>query len=155
MAEISLTSNMDTTQKIEAISRKIDELSIQYTHFHNEINALKNELRLLKESLEIKTIDNASPIVALPSIQKKEEIVHEKIAAITPPTLPKAPTPSLPKLPSNLEKFIGENLSNKIGIIITVLGISIGVKYAIEHDLISPLARIIMGYLMGFVLLGV
>lgn len=155
MAEISLTSNMDTTQKIEAISRKIDELSIQYTHFHNEINALKNELRLLKESLEIKIIDNASPIVALPSIQKKEEIVHEKIAAITPPTLPKAPTPSLPKLPSNLEKFIGENLSNKIGIIITVLGISIGVKYAIEHDLISPLARIIMGYLTGFVLLGV
>lgn len=53
----------------------------------------------------------------------------------------------------SLEKFIGENLINKIGIGITVIGVSLGVKYTIDHDLISPLVRILLGYLAGIVLL--
>lgn len=56
---------------------------------------------------------------------------------------------------SNIEKFIGENLINKIGILITVIGVAIGAKYSIENELISPLTRIILGYLMGIGLLGV
>jgi len=54
---------------------------------------------------------------------------------------------------SNLEKFIGENLINKIGITITIIGVSIGVKYSIDHDLISPTTRVLLGYLAGAVLL--
>ncbi len=54
----------------------------------------------------------------------------------------------------DIEKFIGENLINKIGIAVTVIGVSIGAKYAIDHELISPLTRIILGYLVGFGLLG-
>ncbi len=53
-----------------------------------------------------------------------------------------------------MRKFIGENLINKIGIAVTVIGVSIGVKYAIDHELISPLARILLGYAVSFVLLG-
>jgi uncharacterized membrane protein len=49
----------------------------------------------------------------------------------------------------SLEAFIGENLASKVGIIITVLGVSIGVKYAIDNDLISHWGRIILGYLAG------
>lgn len=52
-----------------------------------------------------------------------------------------------------LERFIGENLFNKIGIVILVIGISIGVKYAIDHNLISPVMRIILGYFAGAILL--
>ena len=55
---------------------------------------------------------------------------------------------------SNLEKFIGENLLNKIGILILVIGIGIGAKYSIENELISPLTRIILGYLSAIGLLG-
>ncbi|WP_027137307.1 DUF2339 domain-containing protein [Gaetbulibacter saemankumensis] len=55
---------------------------------------------------------------------------------------------------SDLEKFIGENLINKIGIIIIIIGVAIGAKYSIEHNLISPLTRIILGYLVGVGLLG-
>ena len=54
----------------------------------------------------------------------------------------------------NLEKFIGINLISKIGIIILIIGVGIGAKYTIEHDLISPLTRIILGYLVGLGLLG-
>jgi uncharacterized membrane protein len=55
---------------------------------------------------------------------------------------------------SDLEKFIGENLMSKIGIAILVLGVAIGAKYAIDRNLISPLMRIIIGYIFGFGLLG-
>src|ERR1035437_3775572 len=55
---------------------------------------------------------------------------------------------------SEIEKFIGENLINKIGIVITIIGVAIGAKYAIDHQLISPLTRILLSYLVGFVLLG-
>ena len=55
---------------------------------------------------------------------------------------------------SDLEKFIGENLINKIGIAILIIGVGIGAKYTIENDLISPLTRIILGYLVGSGLLG-
>lgn len=55
----------------------------------------------------------------------------------------------------NLEKLIGENIISKIGIAILILGIAIGTKYAIDHDMISPLTRIILGYLSGLGLFGV
>lgn len=59
-----------------------------------------------------------------------------------------------PKEKSDLEKFIGENLISKIGIVILVLGVAIGAKYAIDNNLISPLTRIIIGYAFGFGLIG-
>ncbi len=59
------------------------------------------------------------------------------------------------EIKESLESFIGENLASKVGIIITVLGIAIGVKYAIDHDLISYWGRIILGYLAGCGLLEV
>ena len=46
----------------------------------------------------------------------------------------------------DIEKFIGENIISKIGIAIIVIGVAIGTKYSIENDLISPLTRIILGY---------
>jgi|CXWL01.1.fsa_nt_gi uncharacterized membrane protein len=56
---------------------------------------------------------------------------------------------------SDLEKFIGENLISKVGIIVLILGVGIGTKYAIDNEMISPLARIVLGYFFGFGLLGV
>ncbi len=55
----------------------------------------------------------------------------------------------------NLEKFIGENLISTVGILILVLGVGIGAKFAIDNGWISPLMRIVFGYVMGLGLLGV
>lgn len=49
----------------------------------------------------------------------------------------------------DIEKFIGENLINKIGILILVLGISFFVKYAIDKDWINEPARVGIGILCG------
>jgi uncharacterized membrane protein len=53
----------------------------------------------------------------------------------------------------DLEKFIGENLINKIGILILVLGISYFVKYAIDKDWINEPARVGIGVLAGSLVL--
>lgn len=49
----------------------------------------------------------------------------------------------------DLEKFIGENLINKIGILILVLGISYFVKFAIDKNWISEPARVGIGIFVG------
>ena len=54
-----------------------------------------------------------------------------------------------PKKSINWERFIGENLFSKIGIGIIIIGVFIGVKYSIEHNLISPAMRLVLGYLVG------
>lgn len=54
----------------------------------------------------------------------------------------------------DLEKFIGENLANKIGIGILVIGIGFFVKYAIDQDWINEIGRVFIGILCGGILLG-
>lgn len=53
-----------------------------------------------------------------------------------------------------MEKFIGENLINKIGVLILVLGISYFVKYAIDKDWINEPARVGIGILCGALVMG-
>lgn len=55
----------------------------------------------------------------------------------------------------DLEKFIGENLINKIGILILVLGISFFVKFAIDRDWINEAGRVGIGIFSGGLLMGV
>ncbi|MEO7982544.1 MAG: DUF2339 domain-containing protein, partial [Bacteroidota bacterium] len=47
---------------------------------------------------------------------------------------------------------IGLRLLHLIGIVILVIGISIGVKYAVDKELISPVARIGLAYAAGIIL---
>ncbi len=55
----------------------------------------------------------------------------------------------------DLEKFIGENLANKIGIAILVLGIGFFVKYAIDQQWISETGRVFIGILCGGILISI
>ena len=53
---------------------------------------------------------------------------------------------------SRLENFIGLRIIHLVGIVVLVIGISIGVKYAIDRELISEAARIVLAYTAGIVL---
>lgn len=52
----------------------------------------------------------------------------------------------------SLEHFIGLRLIHLVGIVVLVIGLSIGVKYAIDQQLISEVARIGLAYAAGFLL---
>jgi len=54
----------------------------------------------------------------------------------------------------DIEKFIGENLINKIGIAVLVLGIAFFVKYAIDQEWINKIGRVCIGLLCGAILIG-
>jgi Predicted membrane protein (DUF2339) len=172
---------MEIPKQIEALMRKLETLAQHSTDFQNDLNNLREEVRLLKNALE-KSQQHENPIVEEPKTSIEQPIrrnppisafgVEPKPKFQQPVSPPKVEIRSEPftppvhdailkdsesssELPSDLEKFIGENLSNKIGILIIVLGISIGVKYAIDHNMVTPLMRILFGYLMGCGMLAV
>ena len=148
--------------RIQELLRKQESLWNKQESLSNEISKLRYEIICLKDA-EAKplleenkteilhtTILNDLKDIASPT--KQEEQKPENISPIITATPPK--TKRTPKSNSDLEKFIGENLINKIGIAITIIGVSIGAKYSIDNDLVSPLTRIILGYLSGIGLLG-
>ncbi len=68
---------------------------------------------------------------------------------VTPPVAPQPPRPSFFERHPDLEKFIGENLINKIGITVLVIGIGLLLRYAIGKGLISETGRTLIGLLAG------
>ncbi|SDB88809.1 DUF2339 domain-containing protein [Williamwhitmania taraxaci] len=139
--------------KIDQLTAKLEELSKRQGLFQRDIDALKEELDMLRYAEPSFKPQAEQPLVAkAPEVLISAEPPKVVVArTITPPVTESAKA----KKVFNLEKFIGENLINKIGIAVLVIGVAIGAKYAIEHQLISPLTRIILGYLMGLGLLGV
>jgi len=94
--------------------------------------------------------------ITIPKASKAEYFKKPQPKIINEPTKIEATSVSKqPKINFDWEKFIGENLINKIGIAILIIGVGIGAKYSIENDLISPLTRVILGYLVGLGLLGI
>ncbi|GAB3261483.1 DUF2339 domain-containing protein [Larkinella harenae] len=93
-----------------------------------------------------------------PPIPQPVEEPSEPALPLPPPVV-KEPQPSFFQrfLRDNpdLEKFIGENLINKIGIGILVLGIGYFVKYAIDQDWINEIGRVLIGILAGGALIGI
>lgn len=166
----------DNQQKIREIQKRLDTLVHKHNTFVKEVSALKAELSRLmsdspppvsttkqrydpprpvpKSNLEpVSTIgleeDRSAPLV--PDIPKeKAEAQRPKPAASSSWFDFSFPTTKI-----ELEKFIGENLINKIGILITIFGVVIGARYAIANNMVSPLTRVVMGYLMGLGLMGV
>lgn len=139
----------DNNDKINELLNKLESLLRRQDDFSREINSLRTEIHRLKISETEQTTENEKITLDQPVIARDIETIKDNITAVY-----QANQKQTPKGKSDLEKFIGENLINKIGIVITVIGVVIGAKYSIENDLISPLTRIILGYMFGLGLLG-
>lgn len=77
--------------------------------------------------------------------------VPEKPDVIPPVLIPRPPQ----KPKADLEKYIGENIANKIGIAVLVLGIGFFIKYAIDKNWINEVGRVLIGVASGLVLIGI
>lgn len=140
--------------------QKLESLAERQEAFSDEIHSLKEEIIRLQDA----QIEQTPETIQEPTFKVQQDAKETEISKIITKrqelneisekqkSIKEKPT-SMFKM--DLEKFIGENLINKIGIAITIIGVAIGAKYSIEHDLISPLTRIILGYLAGTILLGV
>ncbi|WP_405351622.1 DUF2339 domain-containing protein [Nonlabens sp. Asnod3-H03] len=170
-----MTNHQET---IKQLIEQIGILSRKQEAFKYEIFELKNKLDQLQstidasDNVEKATLDQTDYVVkSEPIASGHREWIDSKVhdeATIKQPSFqhqknqnskvthntPQQSKKLSPFRKSNLEKFIGENLLNKIGILILVIGIGIGAKYSIENELISPLTRIVLGYLSAIGLLG-
>lgn len=100
-----------------------------------------------------------------PVIEKHTEVIYDVMANLHRPvktldpqpnfrTPQPEPEPSFFERYPDLEKFIGENLVNKIGIAILVLAIGFFVKYAIDNNWVGPVGRVGIGIFCGAILVG-
>lgn len=148
----------NTQQRIDELLKRLDLLAQRQLEFSKEINALRAELRYLQAIEPIEEVVETKvekPVTTLPS-ENISNVQREPIKPLMPPRTAAtavATTELVQSGKSSLERFVGENLINKIGIAITIIGVGIGAKYSIDNNLISPLTRIIMGYLFGVGLL--
>jgi len=162
-----MANNQD---KINQLALHLERLLKRQEAFTEEVKRLQKELQQLQnpdatpnvEKIEEtpiqKEVASVKKVVPEPIIPPKEQekptATPQKVVAKTPTKTSATQSKPRVKSKSSLEKFIGENLINKIGIVITIIGVAIGAKYSIENNLISPPTRMILGYLTGIGLLG-
>lgn len=115
--------------------KKISELEKQLEKLENQVNSFREQVQQLKK--------NSSPgkeIIKKPD--ENQNTLHQE-----------AENGKLKKNTSQyFENFIGVKLLHLAGIVVLVIGISIGVKYAVDKELISPVSRIILAYAAGIIL---
>ncbi len=153
--------------KLDKLKRQQAAFGVEFEKFEERVQALELQISLQQSTINNPKDEKQQPKVEIPKIvdqkplvekieQAKQEIrVENKTAQIIKPR-PDIPQPSkVDSSSSSFERFVGENLASKIGIIIIIIGVGIGVKYAIDNDLLGPTMRIVLGYLVGAVLVGV
>ena len=128
-------------QRIEDLENSIQQLNAEQGRTTETLNAVLAELQSLKASLQK---DAAAPQTEVPFVRRS--------APFVPPAKKQVSVATTNARKDQLENLIGSNIINKIGILVTVVGVFIGAKYAIEKELISATMRIILGYGVAAVL---
>ncbi|MBN1187592.1 MAG: DUF2339 domain-containing protein [Bacteroidales bacterium] len=157
-----MNRTMEANQnKLDELLRRIEELSNRNEYFLREIKQLKEEVQILKNAPKEEVKDNVSPVEESKPIidQTLQSPVKETIAEPIPQTFKKQSISQQQshrgKEKSNLEEFIGGRIINIVGIAITVIGIGLGAKYAIDRNWLSPMVRVVLGYLAGIILISI
>ncbi len=162
--------------KMDALNRKQDGVQHELNQLRREVEMVKKHLKFGEQSTsEMPILDDpmSDPLVIpepidptprpisepIPTVEREPVYMESSVEDIPPKSenpLPSTPkkAPASPKkkwgIQGDFEKFIGENLISKIGILVLVLGAAIGGRYAINNDYINPETRIILGYILGF-----
>ncbi len=151
--------------KMDALNRKQDTVQHELNQLRREVEMVKNQLNSgetsfsetpilddpMSDPLVIPEADNPTPTPQPVRMESSAESVTPSSVNPARPTPKRVPVPPKKgwKMPVDFEKFIGENLISKIGILVLVMGAAIGGRYAISNDFINPMTRIILGYILG------
>ena len=104
-----------------------------------EIQNLKNEMAELQQQLH-------QSQQKLLQLQQKLNVIEDPVVNHFPSKNIQQKNQSKSLQNHSLENFIGLRIIHLVGIVVLLIGISIGVKYAIDKNLITPLTRIILAY---------
>lgn len=102
-----------------------------------EVVTAEKPVRVTVEKPQVK-VEEKPVVRPVPEVKK----------VVPPPVIkPFGPVPEKKKV--NYEKYIGENLFGKIGILVLVVGMGLFVKYAIDKNWINEVLRTILGFVVG------
>ncbi len=144
----------DLNDQIKELEMRLDRLVRTQIGFQAEITAIRAELKILGQQGPSKAYDDPEvfrgseppPIVPQPPPKWPEP---DSFTARPVNTEPKEP-----RVRSEWERFVGENLLSIIGIVVLVIGVAIGAKFAMDKGWVTPLMRIVAGYVVGTILAG-
>jgi len=144
----------DSTDRIVQLRARLEALIRRHGEIAVEMYQIKDELAELTSGDEVPTAAPLAP-EEKPVAQPPAPVATARTQAQTPlESYSAEPQKSSQiRIPENFERWIGENLISKIGIAITILGVAIGAKYAIDKGWITPVMRIVFGYAVGIGLL--
>lgn len=133
-------------ERIAALEQQVQQLSSLMGAKLNELNAIRIELNQLKSDKQ--DISNLTAnITDIPPVPSDQKVVIQK------PSQFSVEYENLRRERNKrIETLIGTNIINKIGILVLIVGVYIGVKYAIDNQMISPALRIVLGYAMAVAL---
>ncbi len=146
---------------LQEIKDRILALMQQHEALSNDIQGLKSDFIALSKNykapdvIEIPETDMANKPIT--GTLEKAQIPYPKTADLPPVNAQNPPIETVESpAQRNWEKFIGENISAKIGIVILIIGVSLGIKFSIDNGLLSPLMRVVLSMLSGvtFVFFG-
>jgi len=117
--------------------------SDEHEDLRRQVNELTQQLQIIQQKVlqlqqQLNSIHPENSLTETPNYKTATHISSESKKTTSPINNHSA-----------LENFIGLKIINLVGIIVLLIGISIGVKYAIDKNLITPLARIILAYAAG------
>ena len=153
---------MTNEEKINLIGQKISLLSNDLDKYKQELAFLQaqlNDLRSAKANEPIYSVNEEK--VPIPVIETTPEEVQQQTTFIKPePVYEHVANDTYEGEPKksftaglNFEEKIGARWFSIIGIVTLVLGIAIGIKYAIDKDYINETTRLVLGYLSGTIIL--
>ncbi|MEP2026789.1 MAG: DUF2339 domain-containing protein [Reichenbachiella sp.] len=101
-----------------------------------------------KEEVKEQVPDHVKELIAQSQKPKATPVAPKKKVVSKPPR------PSFMERNPDLEKFIGENLLSKVGIVIFVIGMGFLVKLGIDNEVITEAMRVAIGVLIGGGMIG-
>lgn len=147
-----IKDDMPTTEKAEETESTVEnELpELQETPETIEIPIVHNEdIRPSTIEIPIEKTEDKTPEVEEETPDTIEEPVEEEQEEPAMAMEKEEKIEEYATSETNFEKYIGENLFGKIGILIFIIGIGFFVKYAIDQNWINETARTLMGYAVG------
>ena len=147
-----ITDETPTTEKAEETETtgENEQPELQETPETIEVPIVHNEdIRPSTVEIPIQETDDKTPEVEEETPETIEEPVEEEQEEPAMAMEEEEEIEEYTTSETNFEKYIGENLFGKIGILIFIIGIGFFVKYAIDQNWINETARTLMGYAVG------
>lgn len=153
-----IENNSKLTKRLTSLEKELRSISQRLGGVHlpeAEKKPISKEQQPARESVSGQPIPQPEKKEKPPVMPPAPEEVVLRID-MQPPVEDKKTVPEIkPRAAFNLERIVGENWLNKVGILLFVFGMGFLIKYAIDNDYIGEAGRIAIGAVTGLIIITI